>query len=51
MNFMHSSRKSLALIRWLGAAQQPSKSIRPLVSANAIAAHVIQVAKAPHDNK
>jgi len=51
MNFTHSSRKSWALIRWLGAAQQPPKSTHPSVSANAIAAHLIQVAKAPDDKK
>ena len=49
MNFTHSSRKSWAMIRWLGAAQQPPKSTHPSVSANAVAAHLIQVAKAPHD--
>jgi len=51
MNFTHSSRKSWALIRRLGAAQQPPKPTRPSVSANAVAAHLIQVAKAPHDKK
>jgi len=45
MNFTHSSRKSWALIRRLGAAQQPPKSTHPSVSANAIAAHLIHVAK------
>jgi len=49
MNFTHSSRKSWALIRRLGAAQQPPKSTHPSVSANAVATHLIQVAKAPHD--
>jgi len=49
MNFTHSSQKSWALIHWLGAAQQPPKSTHPSVSANAVAAHLIQVAKAPHD--
>jgi len=49
MNFTHSSRKSWALIRRLGAAQQPPKSTHPSVIANAVAAHLIQVAKAPHD--
>jgi len=39
------------LIRQLGAAQQPPKSTHPSVSANAVAAHLIQVAKAPHDKK
>jgi len=51
MNFMHSSRKSWALIRRLGAAQQPPKSTHPSVSTNAVAAHLIQVAKAPHYKK
>jgi len=51
MNFTHSSQKSWALICQLGAAQQPPKSIHPLVSANAVAAHLIQVAKALHDKK
>jgi len=51
MNFTHSSRKSWALIRRLGAAQQPPKSTHPSVSANAVAAHLIQVAKALHDKK
>jgi len=45
MNFKHSSRKSWALIRRLGAAQQPPKSEQPSVSANAVAAYLIQVAK------
>jgi len=51
MNFTHSSRKSWALIHRLGAAQQPPKSSHLSVSANAVAAHLIQVAKAPHDKK
>ena len=51
MNFLHSSWKSWALICRLGAAQQPPKSTHPSVSANAIAVHLIQVAKALHDNK
>jgi len=51
MNFMHSSWKSWALIHWLGAAQQLPKSTHPSVSANAVAAHLIQVAKALHDKK
>jgi len=50
-NFTHSSRKSLALIRRLGAAQQPPKSTHPSVSTNAVAIHLIQVAKALHDKK
>jgi len=51
MNFTHSSQKNWALIRQLGAAQQPPKSTHPSVSANAVATHLIQVAKAPHDKK
>jgi len=51
MNFTHSSRKSWALICRLSAAQQPPNSTHPSVSANAVAAHLIQVAKAPHDKK
>ena len=51
MNFTHSSRKSWALIRRLGAAQQPPKSTHLSVSANAIAAYLIQAAKALHDKK
>jgi len=51
INFTHSSRKSWALIRRLGAAQQPPKSTHPSISANAVAAHLIQVGKAPHDKK
>jgi len=51
MNFTHSSRKSWALIRRLGAAQQPPKSAHPSVSPSAVATHFIQVAKAPHDKK
>jgi len=51
LKFTHSSRKSWALIRRLGAAQQPPKTTHPSVSANAAAAHLIQVAKAPHDKK
>jgi len=51
MNFTHSSRKSWALIRRLGVAQQPPKSTHPSVSANAVAAHLFQVAKAPYDKK
>ena len=51
MNFTYSSRKSWALIRRLGAAQQPPKSTHLSVSANAVAAHLIQVAKALYDKK
>jgi len=43
INFTHSSRKSWASIRRLGAAQQPPKSTHPSVSSNAVAAYLIQV--------
>ena len=46
MNFTHSSRKSWALLRRLGAAQRP-QSARPSVSANKVASQLVQVAKAP----
>lgn len=49
MSFTRSSRKSWALIRKLGAAQQPPKPSHPPVRANSVAAHLVQVAKAPHD--
>lgn len=51
MDSSRSSRKSWALIRRLGAAQQPPKKNHPPVRANAVAAHLIQVAKAPSDKK
>ena len=51
VNFTHSIRKSWALIRRIGAAQQPPTSTHPSVNANVVAAHLIQVAKAPHDKK
>jgi hypothetical protein len=51
MDFTHSSRKTWALIRRLGAAQNPPKKTHPPVRANAVAAHLIQVAKAPGDKK
>ena len=51
MNFTHSSRKSWTLIRRIGAAQQLPKSTHLSVSANAIAAYLIQAAKALHDKK
>jgi len=35
----------------LVAAKQPPKSTHPSVSTNAVAAHLIQVAKASHDKK
>jgi len=51
INFTHSSWKCWALICRLDAAQQPPNSTHPSVSTNAVAAHLIQVAKAPHDKK
>ena len=51
MDFTHSSRKSWSLIRRLGAAQNPPKKNHPPVRANAVASHLIQVAKAPADKK
>jgi len=47
MHFTHSSQKSWALLRRLGAAQRPPQSARPPVSANKVASHLIQVTKAP----
>ena len=51
MDFTRSSRRSWALIRRLGAAQNPPKKNHPPVRANAVAAHLIQVAKTPGDKK
>jgi len=51
MDFTHSSWKSWALIRLLGAAQQPPKAAHPPVSANAVDAHLIQAGKAPYNKK
>jgi len=48
---MHYSRKSWALIRSLGAAQRPPQSRRAPVSANAVASHIVQVAKATKPDK
>jgi len=47
MHFTHSSQKSWALLRRLGAAQRPPQSARPPVSANKVASRLIQVTKAP----
>jgi hypothetical protein len=49
MDFTRSSRKSWALIRRLGAAQRPPKKLHPPVRANAVASHLINVAKAPRE--
>ena len=51
LNFTRSSRKSWALIRRLGAAQRPPKSAHPPVTANAVASHLVQVAKAPKERR
>ena len=51
MDYTRSSRKSWALIRRLGAAQRPPKINHPPVKANAVASHLVQVAKAPRDKK
>lgn len=51
MDFRKSSRKSWSLIRRLGAAQRPPKKNHPPVKANAVAAHLVQVAKAPANKK
>jgi len=47
LDFTHSSRKCWGLIRRLGAAQQPAKLSRPIVSPNAVATHLVHVAKSP----
>jgi len=47
MNFTHSSRKSWALLRHLGAAEHLPQSARSSVSANKVASHLIHIAKAP----
>ena len=51
MDYTRSSRKSWALISRLGAAQRPPKINHPPVKANAVASHLVQVAKAPRDKK
>ena len=51
LDYTRSSRKSWALIRRLGAAQRPPKINHPPVKANAVASHLVQVAKAPRDKK
>jgi len=51
MDFTRSSRKSWSLIRRLGAAQRPPRMNHPPVKANAVAAHLVKVAKAPSDKK
>jgi len=51
MDFCRSSRKGWGLIRRLGAAQRPPKSSHAPVRANAVAAHLLQVAKAPSNKR
>jgi len=51
MSFTHPSRKSWALIRRLGAAQQSPETTHPPVGANAVDAHLIQVGQAPRNKK
>jgi len=48
---MNFTRISWALLRCFGAAQRPPQSARPPVSANKVASHLVQVAKAPTNNK
>ena len=45
LNFTHSSRKCWNLIRRLGATQQPPVQSRPSVCPNAVASHLVKVAK------
>ena len=51
MNFTKSSRKSWLLIRHLGAAQTPPRTSHPPVKADAVASHLLQVARAPVNKK
>ena len=45
MNFTKSSCKSWALILRLGAAQNPPRTSHPPVKADAVASHLLQVAR------
>jgi len=47
MDFTRSSKRCWGLIRRLAAAQKPSTQARPAVSANAVATHLVRVAKVP----
>ena len=47
MDFTRSSRKCWGLIRCLGAAQKTATQAQPAVSANAVATHLVRVAKVP----
>ena len=51
MNFTKSSRKSWSLIRSLGAAQNPPRTSHPPAKADAVASHLLQVARAPVNKK
>jgi len=51
MDMTHSSRKAWALIQRFGAAERPPRKSGTPVRANAVAAHLIQVAQAPPDKK
>src|SRR5688572_19478238 len=47
MGFTRSSRKSWSLIRRLGSAQRPAVLRHSLVTPDAVAGHLLNVAKAP----
>jgi len=47
LDFTHSSRKGWNLLRKLGAAQRPPATKHYPVSANQVASHLVNVAKAP----
>jgi len=51
MNFTKSSRKSWSLIRSLGAAQNPPRTSHPPAKADAVASHLLQVARAAVNKK
>jgi len=51
MNFTKLSCKSWSLIRRLGAAQNPPRTSHPPVKANAVASHLLEVARAPVNKK
>jgi len=51
MNFTKLSRKSWSLIQHLGAAENPPRTSHPLVKADAITNHLLQVARAPVNKK
>jgi len=51
MNFTKSSRKSWSLIWRLGAAQNPPRTSHPPVKADAVAGHLLQVAREPVNKK